>query len=473
MTQRPTIEPFYDAVILGAGTAGIAAARTLKAQGYENILVVEGRDRMGGRVHYDPIYQDLGGAWSHISDVRLHADPQYRQKLRDIRHNLISEAGKRGFHIHWDNRQDSRIYWDGKRVPSEQYFKYLTFAFNELNEIHQQHGDMTIADAFQHMQTRDDFMEWVLCMEFGWGSTGRDHEGVSLEAGLKHLALDSGLLYKEGLGSLITALGEDIADKTAFNTRVTGLYQRGTHTPYPQVELETADGKTHTVRAKCVLNTIPPSVIMQPGEHAIAHDLPEWKTKALQALPSGAMNKIILAVKPEFLKQKNIPNSTHYEVLNSQLDNNMFFLACPAGHPVVVAFVGGAKSIELEKGSDEDARAYALQYLTTIPDFADIGDHIDSVHFTRWHQDPFARGAYSTPVVGAADAREKAFEPVDDKLFFAGEACAHGGWETHVYGAYETGMRAAELMIERALARRPHLELVTRPTAPDTNRRVG
>jgi monoamine oxidase len=308
-------------------------------------------------------------------------------------------------------------------------------------------------------------------MEFGWASSGCDYEDVSLDASLKQFTLSSGLLFKEGMGTLIAKLAKEVEPYTTLNTRVTGFYTGDAHSKFPLVEVQTADGKKHRINTKCILNTIPPAVMNHKGDGAIDHDMPDWKTKAWEALPSGMMNKIIFEMDDAYFKQRDIDINRHYEILKTG-HGNLFCLARPAGNPVFVAFVGGQQSIELEKGTADAAKQYALGFLKDVPELADMGEHIKNVKMTRWYQDPFSRGAYSAVKVGALDAREKAFEPVNDRVFFAGEACATGGWETQVYGAVETGKKAANMMIDKVLSKAPHIENAVRhPTQPQQRRR--
>ena len=437
------LEPYYDIVILGAGPAGIAAARAFLGQGYRNILIVEARDRIGGKAFTDPVFGDLGPTWSHINDARLLPGNEKASKLIDIEKNLIREARERGFTLSYDGQQ-SHVYRNGERIEREKLFTYAERATEELEHIVKEHGDISVENAFKLMHQKDAFMEWVLNMEFGAASSGHDIAHVSTDASLKTLSLASGVVYKEGLGNLIQEMGKEALPHTTLNTRLSGLHTD--RTPFVTVDVINANGLPQSIRAKTVLSTIPPAVLNHKGDdYEIAHNLPEWKTKAMEQLTPGVMNKIILKLPDGYMKKHHIDDNRHYEIFQQDL-GHMFFLAAPAGKDMLMGLVGGEQSIAFEKDKDAAVR-HALDFLETVPELKNIRSDVRATHVTNWYQDPYARGGYGLPMVGAADVRAQLSKPVDQKIFFAGEACAQGGWETQVYGAMETGTQAAQDMM--------------------------
>jgi monoamine oxidase len=423
----------YDAVILGAGPAGISAAKTLLGKGCTNILVVEGRDRMGGRVHTHPEFGDLGAAWTHINDPSLKEGGAHVSEMANVQAGLLTPAQKGGYTLSYD-RQNSKIYCDGQHVPRDRYLGNLNKVFGMLENLVKKHGDMSVGEAKRRLikeENIDGFLQWVVDIEFGWESTGSDIEKVSVAESLKVFSLASGLLYREGHGNLIQEMGETIKGHTCLESRVTSI-KKGFATS--EVGIVAPDGTSKKIRANHVLCTIPPSVLNHKGDafEIKLEGFPQSKLDAIKALPSGAMNKVILNFPDGFLERLGIEDNQHYEIMRRGL-GSMFFLARPAGKNQIVAFLGGEKSIEIEKIEPEaDRTAAAVNYI--LPFFEEVeglgkiaAGNIKNAHFTTWYKDEFARGAYSVPVVGAANARAEMFKPIDNKIFFAGEACATGG----------------------------------------------
>lgn len=455
----------YDAVILGAGAAGIKAAETLMEGGCDNLLVVEGRDRIGGRTYTDERFFDLGAMWLHTNDPRL--STLRAANLLDLERTMLTHARENGYTLHLD-AQDNTLYHNGKHYTRAEYLQRWEEAFSELERIIAAHGDMSAADALAHMEKKDPFMEFILRMEFGWGTSGWDFEQTSVAAWTKQNSVASGLITDKGLGTLIADMGQKILPYTALETRVKGIFTQ-TQKPYNEIDVIDKDGTHKTIKARTVLSTIPPAVFNHKGDDSeIAHDFPDEKVAAMQALPSGAMNKIIMEVDEGYFDRIHMPDNKHFEIWVEGL-GNVFFIARPGGKNLLVALVGGQRSIELERGTDAQAVDFAKQFLATTPDFPDLDAHITGAHLTRWHQDPFARGSYSNPQIGKSDLRAALAEPIGDRVFFAGEACATSGWATHLFGAVETGSQAAQAMLKTIHKTRGTIDKVLQmPPATDT-----
>jgi monoamine oxidase len=108
----------------------------------------------------------------------------------------------------------------------------------------------------------------------------------------------------------------------------------------------------------------------------------------------------------------------------------------------VLAFVGGDLARELERAGEAAAGAFALEPLLEIFG-SSLKSHLRGVRQTRWGGDPFALGSYAAARPGGARMRAVLAQTVADRLLFAGEACAAGGWAATVAGAHLSGQRAA------------------------------
>jgi monoamine oxidase len=119
----------------------------------------------------------------------------------------------------------------------------------------------------------------------------------------------------------------------------------------------------------------------------------------------------------------------------------------PFGRPQIEAYFGGRLAADLEVGGERAFFDFAVAELTRHFGHA-FAARVKPIQIHPWGSDPFARGSYSYAVPGMATCREKLASPVDNRLFFAGEACSIGDFST-AHGAFFTGVAAAEQALQR------------------------
>jgi monoamine oxidase len=117
----------------------------------------------------------------------------------------------------------------------------------------------------------------------------------------------------------------------------------------------------------------------------------------------------------------------------------------PHGWPVIEAYFGGTLARGLEREGIAGFTAFALDELGRQLG-ADVKKHLRPLACSAWHNDPFARGSYSYARPGHAEDRARLAAPVEDRVFFAGEACSPHDFST-AHGAYLSGRAAAEQAI--------------------------
>ena len=118
----------------------------------------------------------------------------------------------------------------------------------------------------------------------------------------------------------------------------------------------------------------------------------------------------------------------------------------PFGRPMIECYFGGELAAELESGGEAAFFAFARDELVGLYG-GDFARRIAPLALHGWSGDPFARGAYSYALPGRADDRAALAAPVEERLFFAGEACSRDDFST-AHGAYLTGMAAADQAIK-------------------------
>ena len=216
------------------------------------------------------------------------------------------------------------------------------------------------------------------------------------------------------------------------------------------VRVETSAGP---IDARAVVVTVPLGVLKHEGIEFVPR-LPERHEQAIDRLGMGVLSKTFLRFDKPFW-----PSDLDWQEYLGPRHGAWaeWFSMAKAGPPVLVAFHGGDRARELERADARDVRGDAMRTLRTM-----FGHDIPAplaITTTRWSRDRFAHGSYSTNAVGSTRADRVALgEPVDGRLFFAGEA-TEPDYSSTVHGAFRTGHRVARqvrAVLEGILARPAH-----------------
>ena len=244
----------------------------------------------------------------------------------------------------------------------------------------------------------------------------------------------------EGYGSLVADHGRDLP--VVFDAPVSLIDHAGAG----PIRLETPRG---VVRARAAIVTASTEVLARE-EIRFQPALPA-KVAAAAQLPLGLADKLYLeTTRPELFPVEG------YCLGSSRRARTAAYHIRPFGRPVIECFYGGALARDLERDREAAALAFARAELAAHLG-AGAAAAVRPLHMTAWGQAGAIHGAYAYQVPGGAGARAKLAEPVDGRLFFAGEACSPHRFTT-AHGAYETGRAAAEAVIasfEWALLSRP------------------
>ena len=166
--------------------------------------------------------------------------------------------------------------------------------------------------------------------------------------------------------------------------------------------------------------------------------------RAATALPLGLADKVFLRVEAP----DDLPVQTRLFGATDRTATGSYHLR-PFGSPLIEGYFGGRLARELEREGEDAFAQFAVDQLAGLLG-NDIRRRLSLVAASAWARDPFARGSYSFAEVGCSDQRRVLAAPVDDRLFFAGEACSINDYST-AHGAYRTGVSAAEQAL-KALA---------------------
>ena len=414
-----------DVVVIGAGIAGVTAAIEMIGAGL-SVAVVEARDRIGGRAYTESetfgVPYDHGCAWLHSADI----NPLTR---------MVTEVA--GFETFDEENTDVWYFLDGEEATEDQY--------DEADDAHEglerRADDYDLEDmggdiSYMALSSPDDRFEELAHQRLGAFEAGVDTQHLSIEDNQLQYGTGVELMVPNGMAAAIfQALGPV---PVQLNTLVTRIDWGG-----KEIIVETNQGN---IRTKAVVVTVPTEIVAD-GTLAFTPNLPDWKMRAYQALPMGVLDKITLMFDERFNGLLDEANTTTSYIQNEEgrwLDH----LLRPFELPLDVCFIGGQFARDLAAEPDADKIAFELALDSLAEAFGEnVHDMFIKGHFTKWDADPLARGAYAAAKVGKARERAKARKPVDDRLFFAGEATI-SKWATQATAAYISGQEAGREVID-------------------------
>ena len=401
-----------DVAIIGAGAAGLGAAHALENSGL-SVIVLEARDRVGGRAHTilaaPDIVFDLGCGWLHSAD----------------KNSFVGIAKQLNFEIDKTRPPWREQSFDtGFPVSERQDFIAALDAFYDRAEEAAQRGGEDIASRYLEPGNRWNPMIHAISTFVN----GCELDQVSIRDMQAYEDTEINWRVRRGYGALMTAYGASCP--LALNTEVTLIDHSG-----PRVRIETARG---TLTASRVIVTVPTNLI---ADEAIRfHPALPAKVAAARGLPLGVDDKVMLALDdPDALpKDGNLRGATMRTAMGS-------FHLRPFGQPCIEGFFGGTFARELEDLGDGAFAAESIDQIVALLG-SDFRRKLKPLAESRWAHDPFARGAYSHALPGHAGDRAVLAAPVDGRLFFAGEATSPNFFST-AHGARDSGERAATEII--------------------------
>jgi monoamine oxidase len=417
----------YDVLIIGAGAAGLSAARTLSGAG-KRVCILEARERVGGRVHSlhipdlpHPI--ELGAEFIHGEGSStfsiVDAAALTAAELPDD--HWWSRNGK------WEKIEDfwgdvdrvrAKIPASGKDVSFAGFLRSRKELSPDLRELarsfvegyHASHAERISAQALRSADSEQD---------------------EETAGGNRQFRL------AQGQDSIINWLRGGL-DPERTDLRLGTAAKRVQWSP-GKVEVECASSvATERIRAKALILTIPIGV-WKSGAIEFEPPLRE-KENALAHIEAGHVVKVAFRFRERFWDEDGSINFLH----TSDRFIPTWWTSAPFRSPILTGWAGGAAADALLAEGEDALRELALEALSAawLVPRKRINALLTGIYTHNWQNDPFSRCAYSYAAVGGKNAADMLARPLKKTLFFAGEATSSDETGT-VAGAIESGPRAA------------------------------
>lgn len=403
-----------DVLVVGAGVAGIAVARSLRARGL-SCLVLEAKRRIGGRAFTDATGFDHGASWLH----QANDNP------------LTGFAEALGFEVVDHDKLRQRLLFTEGRFASPAERRSFAAAEDDFwRVIEAAAADGAPDRAASEAAPSGGRFDALVAHWEGAQICAAELSRMSLQD-FAATALDGpNLLLRRGLGTLVATLAEGL--QIRLGAGVSRLHWGG--------QGVVAEGACGRIRARAAIITVSTGVLAQGGI-AFSPDLPATTRGAIHALPLGLLNKLAFPIPPGTLPEFG-PFASLRRDIAAPGDRPISWIARPYGAPVMLAFIGGSLAWELSREGPAAAEAHARAEFARIFGAA-AAQALGAPIITDWGNDPAFCGSYSHARPGAQAARRVLAEPLGDgRLIFAGEAC-HPRFAATVAGAWLSGEAAA------------------------------
>jgi len=400
-----------DVVIVGAGAAGIGAARRLTELGVKYLLL-EASHRLGGRAYTEHVQPgmalDLGCHWMHSAS----------------KNPFVNIADSLGFdYLTSDGR--SSVHWQGHWLGNEELDAldaYLGQQYHSVETADLAKGDCAVYEVINNESCWSPIVHNEMALSF---SVDVDNQSV---ADIKaYTDTDEDWPVKQGYGNLIATHAADLPVRLNCPVNTIHWSPRG-------VRVVTSSGD---IQAKAVIVSVS-NGILGGGDIKFDPPLPIEKQEAVAGLPLGNYNYISTQFGRAVLDSDH-PNTCSY-VSGSQ--EVLWLQLCPFNYNYISAAVGGRFAEWLERAGIQASVAYFEEAIVNIFGSDILKDKIGHTA-SAWASDPWIKGAYSAALPGQGQQREILAATLADRLLFAGEATSLEFYST-AHGAYLTGRDRAE-----------------------------
>jgi len=431
-----------DIVVIGAGAAGIAAARRIVAAN-RKVIVIEAASQLGGRCLTDssrfeaPF--DRGARWMHNPDT----NPMIKL-ARSAGLEIVTAPSGEKIRI---GRRNARA------GETEEFLATLVKANRAIDDASRR-ADISCAAALPK-----DLGDWAGTIDFVLGASfsGKDLQALSVVDKVRAADRSTVFACRQGLGTLIAKLGEQLPVSLSTPASRISWSNR-------DVTVETPSGK---IVARAAIVTVSSNVLTS-GNIKFAPDLPKRALDAASKLSLGSYDHIALQMpgNPLGLSRDDVM------IEQSASNRTALLLANIGGSSLCSIDVAGSFGRDLSAQGEAAMVAFAMEWLTKLFG-SDAAAAVKKSSATRWNASPYVLGAMSAAAPGGQGSRKILTEPIG-AMFLAGEATHETLWGT-VDGAWESGERAADAALRRigALKDTEPVATIPAPRASKHRRRTA
>ncbi len=427
----------FDAVIIGAGVAGLAALCELDRAGCR-VLCLEARDRIGGRIltvnePLSPLPIELGAEFVHGRP------PEIWDLIRDGR--LIS----------YDCAEKPVYIRNGKPRPHSDAWQKIEQVMTDVQRAADHGPDESFASFLGRSSYADDTKELSTAYVEGFNaarketvsitSLAQDSKAADAIGGDHSYRLVSGY---QSIPLQLFAGTKNAASRLRLNSVVERIeWQTGS----VAVQIRSDE----VVKARRAIVTVPLGVLQSgPTTEGPLHFDPEPVEilEAARSLAFGQVFRVVLRFREAFWEAHEQFADAGFLLSDEPLFPT-WWTTLAVRAPILTGWSAGPHADALLGKSSSEIIACATASLARITSRSaqQLGRLIEAAYFHDWHADPYARGAYSYVPAGALPMRKLLAQPVNDTLFFAGEATEQNGHSATVHGAIASGIRAAHQVL--------------------------
>jgi monoamine oxidase len=424
-----------DIIIIGGGACGLLAASELCRQG-DAVTILEARDRLGGRIH--TLHDGGFSTPVEMGAEFIHGD-------MPVTLNLLHKAGVEHYEVTgqiWESKE-------GKLQRSENFIEDWDLLEERLQTLT---DDMTISEFLKQNfpgEKQEELRKSVTRFVEGYDAADTTLASTfSLRD--EWLSDENASQYrvKGGYGRMIDFLEKQVKDtggRILLETLVSRIdWEKG------RVTITTADGKIF-VGGKALI-TVPLSILQkrinEPGFIAFYPDIP-GKLDAAGKMGFGGVIKILLEFTDVFWNElrndKHIgPALKKMGFVYSPEKIPTWWTQFPASTPLMTGWLAGPRSFSIASMPEKEILDMAIESLSAIfqREKVVIERNISAWQIANWAADLFAQGAYAYDTLYSREAVKILMEPVENTLFFAGEAVYHGSYMGTVEAALTSALEA-------------------------------
>ena len=434
MTVASNRADTFEAVVVGAGVAGLAAARMLAEAG-RRVALLEARDRVGGRIHTVHAVQ---------GDLAVELGAEFVHGLPAELIDLVDEAGLTRFELDGDSRCVSPGRGGGRLGPcGDQHEVHKLFEELSHVQLSPHSRDLSFSEFVGQRKVGAEAAAWAA--NYVEGFNAADADRISVRALARQQVAEDAISAER-----IFRVVEGYARVPEFLLRrfrdAGGEFFRSmavrTVTWEPgEVEVATETGRV--LSAKSAILTLPLGVLQ--ARRVAFSPQPMEILKAADSLVMGTAARVVYEFDSAFWKEFTSLKGVSFVFAPDAIPPT-WWTTSPKPGSTLTGWIAGRKAKRLEMDLLPDTGLETLSILLGTP-LHDVRRHLLRWHMHDWQIDPHSLGAYSYVPRGAIDASDQMSLPVEQTLFFAGEHTdTSGHWGT-VHGALRSGYRAARQVL--------------------------